>query len=190
MQRYIINLSSGKALNPLHPGADSLPCHLPVGAAIRTWLGLLLRHTIHHPHGWFSAPSQIGVTVSGAFYKEIPWGKGPAREVCLQITLVLTLLLSVVTQQTQESMQPFLLVMVAFGMLWTRAGFCIGDMMQNSYKFCYFSNLHVFYYLFCVLLSRQICKTYECNVQYFYTGIGIRPEIQKTHPSLSWVDKY
>lgn len=109
MQRYIINLSSGKALNPLHPGADSLPCHLPVGAAIRTWLGLLLRHTIHHPHGWFSAPGQIGVTVSGAFYKEIPWGKGPAREVCLQITLVLTLLLSVVTQQTQESMQPFLL---------------------------------------------------------------------------------
>lgn len=66
MLQYIINLSSGKALNPLHPGADSLPCHLPVSST-QAWLGLLLRHTIHLPLGCFS-----GVTLSGRYPKEKP----------------------------------------------------------------------------------------------------------------------
>lgn len=41
-----------------------------------------------------------------------------------------------------------------------------------------------------ILLARQICKTYDSKAQDFYTRIGVKPEVQKTRPSLSGVHKY
>lgn len=35
----------------------------------------------------------------------------------------------------------------------------------------------------------DICKRYDCNAQVLHTWIGITPEIQKTHTSVSWACK-
>lgn len=179
---YIINLSSCKALNPLHPGADSLPCHLPLPPTLDSGCDWGTRFIIH------MGGSLLPAKLASLYLGDIPREKGPAQEVCLQIKLVLTLLLSLVTQQTQESWCSPSFSEVAFGMLWARAGLCIGHMEQNASKFCYFSNLHIFLYFLYYYSDKFVGLT---GVMHSSSILGLVLDLKSRKPILlshEWIN--